>query len=76
MTANTERSRRWRHRWTLGLVAIAGAMSALTLIAAANFVLVDLRLIVWNGDVRLSWVVLGAALLGFLLGLFAARLRR
>ena len=54
----------------------AAAMVALTLVAAANFVLVEVRLIVWAGDVRLAWALLAAAALGFVLGLVAPRLRR
>ncbi len=74
----TRSPRRWwhRHRWTIRLVAVAGLMVALTLFAAANFVLVELRLIVWGGDVRLSWALLGAGAVGFVLGLVAPRLLR
>ena len=67
---------RHRHRWTLRLVATATLLAALTLFAAANFALVELRLVVWNSDVRLSWALLGAVALGFLLGLIVPRLLR
>lgn len=64
----------WRRRWTVRLALIAVAMVVLTLVAAANFVLVEVRLIIWEGDVRLSWALLGAVTLGFLLGLAVDRL--
>ena len=65
-----------RRRWSVRLALGAAAMVALTLVAAANFVLVELRLIVWSGDVRLAWALLAAAALGVVLGLVAPRLRR
>lgn len=66
----------WRHRWTLRLVLVAAAFSLLTLFAAANYVLVDLRLLIWAGDVRLCWALLTAAGGGFVLGLLTPRLLR
>lgn len=63
----------WRRRWTIRLVVVAGATAALTLFAAANYVRVELRLVIWVGDVRLSWALLGAAAVGFVLGLVARR---
>ena len=44
-------------------------MAAATFCAAANYGHVQLRLIGWRGEVRLAWVLLGAAAVGFLLGL-------
>ena len=67
---------RHRHRWTVRLVVTATLLAALTLFAAANFVLIELRLVFWNGDVRLSWGLLGAGAIGFLLGLLVPRLLR
>ena len=67
---------RWRRRWTVWLVIIAGMLATLTLVAAANYFFVELRLIVWSGEIRLAWVVFGALGLGFLLGLAAPRPRR
>jgi uncharacterized integral membrane protein len=66
----------WRHRWTLWLVLLAGCLAAVTLFAAANFAHVELRLIFWEGEVRVSWIGLGALALGFVLGQIAARLVR
>ena len=66
----------WQRRWTVRLAATAAILAALTLIAASNFSLVELRLIAWQGEVRLSWIVLGAVALGFALGLLVARVRR
>ena len=67
---------RWRRRWTVRLVLVAGATAAVTFLAAANYGHVQLRLIGWQGEVRLAWALLGAAAVGFLLGLSARRLRR
>ena len=67
---------RWRRLWTVWLVIAVGALTMLTLVAAANYVFVELRLIVWSGEVRLAWVVFGALGLGFVLGLAMPRLRR
>lgn len=67
---------RWRRRWTISLVVAAGLLAMLTLVVAANYVFVELRLIVWNGEIRLSWVIFGALGLGFLLGLLTPRLPR
>lgn len=64
---------RWRRRWTVRLVLVAAALAALTFVAAANYALVDLRLIGWQGAVRLSWALLIAVGIGFGLGLIAAR---
>jgi uncharacterized integral membrane protein len=74
----TPQSRRlvWRRRWTLGLVLVAVGLAALTLFSAANYVHVEVRLIVWEGDVRVSWIGLGALAIGFVLGLLAGRLVR
>src|SRR3712207_5151992 len=43
---------RWRRRWTVLLVFMAAGLAPLTYVAAANFVLVDLRLPWWQDDVR------------------------
>ncbi|MEA2524334.1 MAG: hypothetical protein QOF73_1561 [Thermomicrobiales bacterium] len=67
---------RWRRRWTGLLVLAAGALAALTFAAAANYVHVEVRLIGWQGELRLSWAILGAAAIGFLLGLVLSRLLR
>jgi uncharacterized integral membrane protein len=66
----------WRRRWTVRLVLAAAALAVLTPLAAANFVHVELRLLVWAGDVRLAWALLAAAALGFALGRLAPRRRR
>lgn len=67
------RAPRWPHRWTVRLVVAAIATAAVTFIAAANYVHVEVRLIGWQGEVRLSWALLGAAAFGVVLGFLAAR---
>lgn len=67
---------RWRRRWSVLLVFIAAGLAPLTYVAAANFVLVNLRLPWWRDDVRLAWVVLGSSAAGFVAGFVSARLLR
>jgi uncharacterized integral membrane protein len=67
---------RWRHRWTARLVLAAVVLAVLTYVAAANFVVVELRLVGWVGHVRLSWVVLGSAGLGLVTGFAIGRANR
>ena len=47
------RRRRWRRHWMARLVVAAGVLAAQTFFAA-NYVFVELRLVGWHGDVRLS----------------------
>lgn len=70
------RRRRWRRRWTVRLLMIAALMVMLTLFAAANFVLVEVRLIVWEGNVRLAWALMLACIFGFIAGVAVSRLPR
>jgi uncharacterized integral membrane protein len=67
---------RWRRRWTARLVLAAVVLAVLTYVAAANFVVVELRLVGWVGDVRLSWIVLGSAGLGLVTGFAIGRANR
>jgi uncharacterized integral membrane protein len=68
-------SRRPRN-WTLRLVIWAIAMVALVVFVAENFIIVEVRLLAWRVDIRLAWALVLAALLGFVIGLLAPRLRR
>jgi hypothetical protein len=59
--------------WRLVVLAIVSV--ALLWFVAANFVEVEVRLLVVRADVRLAWALLGAAALGFALWYGIARLR-
>ncbi len=65
----------WRRRWTIRLVLAAASLSLLTFFAAANYILVEVRLIGWQGDVRLSWALLSAVALGVVLGVIGRSVR-
>jgi hypothetical protein len=64
--------------WNKALRAllIAVALLALTLFAAANFVLVDIRLPGGSVRVRVAWVAEVPSLCAFGLGVLYARMRR
>lgn len=78
-----ERRRRHRHRtglyaWAIALVALLVVVVALAL---ANTHRVELNWLVGTGDASLVWVILAAAILGWLLGIttsvvFRLRTRR
>ncbi len=70
-------SPQWRSwRWTAKLALIAVVFTLLTVFVADNFVIVETRLLFWSLETRLAWSLLLAAILGFFMGLLAARLRR
>ena len=72
----TSRSRlTWRRRWTVRLVLAAAALVVMTYLAAANYIIVEIRLIGWQGDVRLSWALFGAIVFGVLLGVVGRTIR-
>ncbi|MDQ2682550.1 MAG: hypothetical protein M3Y37_03380 [Chloroflexota bacterium] len=75
-TTTGPRRFRWRRAWTLRLLLLATLMAAVTYVAAANYVLVDLRLPWWQNDVRLSWILLGATAIGIGAGFLLARIGR
>ena len=64
------------HRSTARFVVWAIALALLVLFIAQNFVLVEIRLAFWRGDIRQAYALLGAGLLGFVLGWLLPRLRR
>lgn len=70
------RPRRWKRRWTVRLVLVAAVLLLLTLFVAANYVLVEVRLIFWEGQVRLAWALVVAWFSGVILTLAAMRLAR
>lgn len=55
---------------------LAGALVLVTLFVAANFVLVDVDLWGFAARVRLGWIAVVPAVVGFGAGLLYARLRR
>jgi hypothetical protein len=63
--------------WTRALTAllIAVALLGLTLFAAANFVLVDVRVPGGMVRLRLAWLTVGPSLCGFGVGVAVTRLR-
>jgi hypothetical protein len=63
-------------RWdvaTWKLVAAAAVLLALVWFVAANFVEVEVRVLVVRARVRLAWALLAAACAGFVLGWVVAR---
>ena len=71
-----QQSRKWKRRWTVRLVIIATLTMLVTLFVAANFVLVEVRLIFWQGEVRLAWAMLLAYLVGLISAILVLRLSR
>lgn len=63
-------------RRMLGLVATTILLGLFTLFVADNFVLVDVRIIAIDIQMRLAWALLIPAIGGFALGYLARHLRR
>ena len=63
-------------RRMLALVATAVLLGLLTLFVADNFVLVDVRIIAIDIQMRLAWALLIPAIGGFALGYLTRHLRR
>ena len=59
----------------LRAIGLAVTLVLVVLIAGANFVLVEVRLLGLAFDTRLAWALLMAAALGFLAGVIFTRLR-
>jgi hypothetical protein len=58
-------------------IALAAALVVLLLVAGANFVVVEVRLLGLSVGTRMSWALIGAAALGFGAGvIYARRLKR
>ena len=53
----------------------AAALVVMTYLAAANYIVVEIRLIGWQGDVRLAWALFGAIVFGVLLGMAGRAIR-
>lgn len=69
-------SRAEPQRSTARFVVWAVALALLVIFIAQNFVLVEVRLLFWRVDIRLAYALLGAGVLGFVLGWLLPRLRR
>jgi uncharacterized membrane protein YoaK (UPF0700 family) len=63
-------------RRMLGVVATTVLLGLFTLFVADNFVLVDVRIITIDIQMRLAWALLIPAIGGFVLGYLISRLRR
>lgn len=66
---------RARRNWTVRVVSFAVLLAALVVFVAQNFVVVEVRLLLWHTEARLAWSLLAAGALGFGLGLLFPRLR-
>jgi len=63
----------WSLALKLGVIALC--FTAITVLAAANFGVVEVRLLVFSIETRLVWALLAAAGLGFSIGLLTNRLK-
>lgn len=63
-------------RWTFRLVTLATSLALVVLFIAEKFVIVELRLVTWEFQARLAWVVLIAGGLGVVAGLLLSRVWR
>jgi uncharacterized integral membrane protein len=61
--------------WTPRLIAWLVLLVVLLVFALQNLERVELRLLFWVIDVQLVWIVLAAALLGYILGWFRPHFR-
>ncbi|RIK46798.1 MAG: hypothetical protein DCC58_01900 [Chloroflexi bacterium] len=68
--------RRERRSWTLRVALFAVLLALLVVFVAENFVVVEVRLLLWRTEARLAWSLLVAGALGFGLGLLFPRLRK
>ena len=60
-------------KWTLRLVLLATALALTVVFVAENFVIVEIRLLGRQLEVRLAWALLMAGGMGLLLGLLLPR---
>lgn len=81
-TASTTRGQRTpparaakRSIWTPRLIAWLALLLILLVFALQNLERVELRLLFWVIDIQLVWIVLAAALLGYVLGWFRPHFR-
>ncbi|GAB4332545.1 MAG: hypothetical protein Kow0010_18530 [Dehalococcoidia bacterium] len=68
--------RRVRRDWTARLVTLALVLVLLVAFIAQNFETVEVRVLLFDAEVRLAYALLFAAALGFGVGLLFPRLRR
>jgi uncharacterized integral membrane protein len=58
------------------LVVWGVALVLLVIFIAQNYLLVELRILFWRVDIHLIYALIGAGVLGFLIGWLLPRLRR
>ena len=63
----------WGWGWTLRLVVLALALALVVVLIAANFVVVEVRLVAWAVETRLAWALLASAAVGLAAGLVLPR---
>lgn len=63
-------------KWTYRLLIVAITLALVVLFIAENFVVVELRLVTGQVEMRLAWAVLIAGGLGVVIGLLLSRLWR
>ncbi len=73
---DTHGGRLLTNRGLLGLVLVAVLMILLVLFVADNFVLVEIRLLIFRIHMRLAWALLLALLGGAAIGFLAGRFTR
>lgn len=68
--------RRMRRGWTARLVTWAVVLVLLVVFIAQNFITVEVRVLLFEAEMRLAYALIFAAALGFGVGLLFPRLRR
>lgn len=66
---------RWLRNWSgTGVLVVWALLSVLLVVfVAQNFIVVEVRLLRWELDLRLAWAIVVAIVAGFAVGVFAAK---